>query len=204
MNEFTQMQLVRLISDMIQIGIIIDVQVKPLRYRVRFTPDLYTHWIPANVGHAGKVRDWEPLQKGEQVLVLKQFNTQNGVIIASLNQKSFDQPKDELDVFYREFPDGTWLQYDMKHHELSGQVKGKVSLDAETEIRMASPKIILIGDIEHQGKQTTTGNISSGASISAANNISDSVRSMADDREIFNRHDHFHGDPKTSVPNQKQ
>lgn len=34
--------------------------------------------------------------------------------------------------------------------------------------------------------------------------ITDSVRSMSDDREIYNGHDHFHGDPKTSAANQQQ
>ena len=211
MHDFTQSQLVRLISQMIQIGTIVEVQAKPLRYKVQFTSDLTTSWIPSDVGHAGAVKDFAPHQAGELVLVVKEFNTQGGVIVASLNQNSKDQPKDDLNLFYREFPDGTWLQYDMGKKVLSGSVVGKVNLDAEIEIRLASPKIKLIGDIEHDGKQTSTGDISSSAgsisaamNVSAGQNISDSVRSMAEDRDIYNNHDHQHGDPVTGKANQKQ
>lgn len=210
MHEFTQSQLVRLISQMIQIGTIVEVQAKPLRYKVQFTSDLTTSWIPSDVCHAGSVKDFAPHQAGELVLVVKEFNTQGGVIVASLNQNSNDQPKDDLNLFYREFPDGTWLQYDMGSKVLSGSVAGKVNLDAATEIRLAAPKLIFDGDIEHDGKQTSTGNIASQASISAVanvsagQNISDSVRSMDDDRNIYNNHDHQHGDPVTGKANQKQ
>ncbi|MDW6017642.1 phage baseplate assembly protein V [Vibrio plantisponsor] len=211
MHEFTQSQLVRRISQMIQIGTIVEVQAKPLRYKVQFTTDLTTSWIPSDVGHAGAVKDFAPHQAGELVLVVKEFNTQGGVIVASLNQNSKDQPKDDLNLFYREFPDGTWLQYDMGSKVLSGSVVGKVNLDAATEIRLAAPKLIFDGDIEHDGKQTSTGDISSSAgsisaamNVSAGQNISDSVRSMAEDRDIYNNHDHQHGDPVTGKANQKQ
>lgn len=192
MSEFTQAQLVRRISQMIQIGTIIEVQAKPLRYVVQYTPELETDLIPANVGHAGAVKDFAPLQVGEQVVVVKEFDTQGGVILGSLNQKSNDQPKDDLNLFYREFPDGTWLQYDMEQHVLSGFINGKVSLEAKAEIMLKSPKIKMIGDIEHDGSQKTTGD------------ISDGVRSMAADREIYNGHDHPHGDPVVGKVNQKQ
>ncbi|MFM2590047.1 phage baseplate assembly protein V [Vibrio sp. TBV020] len=192
MSEFTQAQLVRRISQMIQIGTIKEVQAKPLRYVVQYTPELETDLIPANVGHAGNVKDFAPLQVGEQVVVVKEFDTQGGVILGSLNQESNDQPKDDLNLFYREFPDGTWLQYDMEQHVLSGFINGKVSLEAKNEIMLKSPKIKMIGDIEHDGSQKTTGD------------ISDGVRSMAADREIYNGHDHPHGDPVVGKVNQKQ
>lgn len=202
--ELTQHQLIRLLSEMIQFGTITEVQAKPLRYKVRFDEERTSDWLRSNVGHAAEVKDWHPMQKGEQVVVLKPFGSHGGVIVASLNQTQFDQPKDNLKLFYREFPDGTWLQYDMENHRFSGEIKGEVDLVADEQFRVASPKIVLVGDIEHEGKQSTTGDISSGANITAANNISDSVRSMAGDREIYNGHDHNHGDPRTSPANQRQ
>lgn len=198
MGEFTQAQLVRLISQMIQIGTIVAVQPKPLRYRVQYTPDLVTDWIPANVGHAGTVKDFTPLQVGELVVVVKEFNTQTGVIIASLNQNSHDQPKDDLNLFFREFPDGTWLEYDMSKHVLSGYINGRVNLEAKTEIYMKSPKIVMIGDIEHDGNQKTSGD------IDADGDVIDGVRSMQEDRNIFNIHPHKHGVPLTTPPEVSQ
>ncbi|GLT18876.1 hypothetical protein GCM10007938_26580 [Vibrio zhanjiangensis] len=210
MSEFTQAQLVRLISQMIQIGIIVEVQAKPLRYKVQFTSDLTTNWIPSDVGHAGAVKDFAPHQEGELVLVVKEFNTQGGVIVASLNQKSHDQPKDDINLFYREFPDGTWLQYDMANKKLSGSVVGSVDIEAVSQIRLVSPKLFFVGDIEHQGKQISSGDILSKSSISAAanvsagQNISDGVRSMSEDRKIYNNHDHPIDTPNTQKPNQKK
>ncbi|OQK44014.1 phage P2 baseplate assembly protein gpV [Vibrio vulnificus] len=190
--EFTPAQLVRLLSEMIQFGTIIEVQTKPLRYKVRFDEHRVSGWIPMNVSHAAEVRSWKPLQVGEQVVVLKPFGAQGGVIVASLNQTKFDQPKEQLNLYYHEFPDGTWLEYDMDKHVLSGFVSGKVNLVVESEFRLESPKIIFVGDIEHDGTQRTTGD------------IYDGVRSMAEDRDIYNDHDHPHGDPIVGKVNQKQ
>ncbi|MCM5507131.1 phage baseplate assembly protein V [Vibrio sp. SCSIO 43169] len=128
MSEFTQAQLVRLISQMIQIGTIVEVQAKPLRYKVQFTSDLTTNWIPSDVSHAGAVKDFAPHQEGELVLVVKEFNTQGGVIVASLNQMSRDQPKDDINLFFREFPDGTWLEYDMLNSRFSAKFAGDVQV----------------------------------------------------------------------------
>ncbi|WP_051867852.1 phage baseplate assembly protein V [Vibrio sp. ER1A] len=196
--EFTQAQLHRLLSEMIQFGTITEVQASPLRYKVKFGENRISDWLRSDVGHAAQVKDWHPHQVGEQVIVIRPFNSQGGTIIASLNQAAFDQPQTDLNVFYRQFPDGTQLKYDMKNHVLSGKVVGKVNLDADTEIFLKAPKLKLIGDIEHTGDQHSTG------SIKSDSDIADSTRSMADDRDIYNDHDHNHGDPIVGKPNQEQ
>lgn len=190
--EYTPTQLIRLLSEMIQFGTIVEVKARPLLYKVRFDESRVSDWIPMDVSHAAQVRTWAPLQAGEQVIVLKSFGAQGGVIVASLNQARFKQPKDKLNLYYNEFPDGTWLEYDMDKHVLSGFVSGKVNLVVESEFRLESPKIIFVGDIEHDGTQRTTGD------------IYDGVRSMAEDRDIYNDHDHPHGDPIVGKVNQKQ
>ncbi|ELN6933056.1 phage baseplate assembly protein V [Vibrio navarrensis] len=124
----TPSQLVRLLSEMIQFGTIIEVQAKPLRYKVQFDEHRVSGWIPMNVSHAAEVRSFKPLQVGEQVVVLKPFGAQGGVIVASLNQTKFDQPKEQLNLYYHEFPDGTWLEYDMEEHKLTGHVEGDLIL----------------------------------------------------------------------------
>ncbi|HFQ4944516.1 phage baseplate assembly protein V [Vibrio vulnificus] len=126
--EYTPAQLVRLLSEMIQFGTIIEVQAKPLRYKVQFDEHRVSGWIPMNVSHAAEVRSFKPLQVGEQVVVLKPFGAQGGVIVASLNQTKFDQPKEQLNLYYHEFPDGTWLEYDMEEHKLTGHVEGDLIL----------------------------------------------------------------------------
>lgn len=181
--NLTMNKLARLLSEMIQFGSIIEVQPKPIRYKVRFDEHRTSGWIPANVGHAATVKNWAPLQKGEQVVVIKSFDSQGGVIVASINQAKFSQPKDNLNVHYREFPDGTWFEYDMEKKHLSGNIVGTVDLVVKEQFRLESPKIVLVGDIEHEGD------------IKSSGDISDKVRSMAEDRKIYNEHDHHHGNP---------
>ncbi|EPU2896287.1 phage baseplate assembly protein V [Vibrio vulnificus] len=147
----THSQLVRLLSEMIQFGTIIEVQAKPLRYKVQFDENRVSGWIPMNVSHAAEVRSWKPLQVGEQVVVLKPFGAQGGVIVASLNQTKFDQPKDKLNLYYHEFPDGTWLEYDMEEHKLTGHVEGDLILTTAGNAKLTATQNV---EIKSRGDMT--------------------------------------------------
>ncbi|HAS8166960.1 TPA: phage baseplate assembly protein V [Vibrio vulnificus] len=155
----THSQLVRLLSEMIQFGSIIEVQAKPLRYKVQFDENRVSGWIPMNVSHAAQVRSWKPLQVGEQVVVLKPFGAQGGVIVASLNQTKFDQPKDKLNLYYLEFPDGTWLEYDMEEHKLTGHVEGDLILTTAGNAKLTATQNVEIkssGDMTFNSEGTMT------------------------------------------------
>ncbi|END5390990.1 phage baseplate assembly protein V [Vibrio vulnificus] len=155
----THSQLVRLLSEMIQFGTIIEVQAKPLRYKVQFDENRVSGWIPMNVSHAAEVRSWKPLQVGEQVVVLKPFGAQGGVIVASLNQTKFDQPKDKLNLYYHEFPDGTWLEYDMEEHKLTGHVEGDLILTTAGNAKLTATQNVEIkssGDMTFNSEGTMT------------------------------------------------
>ncbi|EJO3993849.1 phage baseplate assembly protein V [Vibrio vulnificus] len=155
----THSQLVRLLSEMIQFGTIIEVQAKPLRYKVQFDENRVSGWIPMNVSHASEVRSWKPLQVGEQVVVLKPFGAQGGVIVASLNQTKFDQPKDKLNLYYLEFPDGTWLEYDMEEHKLTGHVEGDLILTTAGNAKLTATQNVEIkssGDMTFNSEGTMT------------------------------------------------
>ncbi|ASC56498.1 phage baseplate assembly protein V [Vibrio vulnificus] len=155
----THSQLVRLLSEMIQFGTIIEVQAKPLRYKVQFDEHRVSGWIPMNVSHAAEVRSFKPLQVGEQVVVLKPFGAQGGVIVASLNQTKFDQPKDKLNLYYHEFPDGTWLEYDMEEHKLTGHVEGDLILTTAGNAKLTATQNVEIkssGDMTFNSEGTMT------------------------------------------------
>ncbi|EOH4100081.1 phage baseplate assembly protein V [Vibrio vulnificus] len=155
----THSRLVRLLSEMIQFGTIIEVQAKPLRYKVQFDENRVSGWIPMNVSHAAQVRSWKPLQVGEQVVVLKPFGAQGGVIVASLNQTKFDQPKDKLNLYYHEFPDGTWLEYDMEEHKLTGHVEGDLILTTAGNAKLTATQNVELkssGDMTFNSEGTMT------------------------------------------------
>ncbi|AAO08639.1 Phage P2 baseplate assembly protein gpV [Vibrio vulnificus] len=155
----TPSQLVRLLSEMIQFGTIIEVQAKPLRYKVQFDENRVSGWIPMNVSHAAEVRSFKPLQVGEQVVVLKPFGAQGGVIVASLNQTKFDQPKEQLNLYYHEFPDGTWLEYDMEEHKLTGHVEGDLILTTAGNAKLTATQNVEIkssGDMTFNSEGTMT------------------------------------------------
>jgi hypothetical protein len=88
--------------------------------------------------------------------------------------------------------DGADMSYDRDAHTL------RISLPSGATIEIiADGGLSIVGDTNIIGKLHTTDNISSDR------DIIDSVRSMQADRDIYNGHDHPHGDPITGTTNQQ-
>jgi len=102
-------------------------------------------------------------------------------------------------VFLVQFGDGSSVEHNREQHTLKIVNVGDIDVTTPEQIKMTASKgFVMIGNIEHQGDTHTTGN------IAADKDISDKTRSMAADRGIYNGHDHPHGTPNTSKPNQQQ
>lgn len=135
-------------------------------------------WI---VGRAANRRDWSQLSVGEQVIVLSPSgNLGNAVALAGLYSNANPAPSTDPAETVTVMPDGAVFRYNHETHTLDMLLPsgGVANLNADLNV---DGNIVATGD------------------------ISDSVRSMAADRAIYNSHNHT-GDSggSTSAPGQQQ
>lgn len=137
--------------------------------------DLTTPFIKWFSQSAGKVSHYRCPTKGEQALILNFGGGNTGAqSIALVGIDSTQFP----------FPADNPKQVVTAYGEKCAQIW---DMDAGTLTFKASEKIILDTPL-----------------VNGTGNISDKTRTMQADREIYNRHQHPNGTPKTGVPEQKQ
>lgn len=86
------------------------------RVRVRSAGKL-TGWLPWTAGRAGGDTQWDPLDMGEQVImVAPSGDLTQAVIIGSIHQKSAPAPENGADVQGRRWKDGAVDRYDRENH----------------------------------------------------------------------------------------
>ncbi|MGB0468571.1 MAG: phage baseplate assembly protein V [Pontibacterium sp.] len=191
----------RRVANMVRRGRVhsVDLQAQPPRCRVEFQENVVSGWLPWVSGRAGTRKDWEPLTVGERVLVVSESGElANGVVISGLNNTDYSVPSTSPDEHVTRYEDGTQITYDRAVHKLT------ISVGGDGDAQLDCKTFHINADIEHNGKQHSTGNIQSDQNIAAAQNISDGIRSMSADRQIYNDHDHNHDSDTTSKPNQGQ
>ncbi|WP_321939802.1 phage baseplate assembly protein V [Paraburkholderia sp. J8-2] len=123
-NEFR-----RLIVNMIRKGSVFDVDLtsNPPTCRVSVgdpddadNPGLTTNWIPFATTRAGTTREWNPLTKGEQVILLCPMgDPAQGIAVAGINSDAAPAPSNSPDKHLRVYPDGAQLEYDHAAHALT-------------------------------------------------------------------------------------
>lgn len=148
-NEFR-----RLIVNLIRKGSVADVDLtsNPPTCRVSVgdpddpdNPGLVTNWIPFATVRAGETREWNPLTKGERVLLLCPMgDPAQGVAVAGLNSEDTPPPSNSPDKHLRRYPDGAELEYDHAAHAL------KATLPAGATVLIVAP-----GAVNVQTKQAT-------------------------------------------------
>ncbi|MFP6562378.1 phage baseplate assembly protein V [Paraburkholderia sp. B3] len=144
----------RLIVNLIRKGSVIDVDLtsNPPTCRVSVgdpadtdNPGLTTNWIPFLALRAGTTREWNPLTKGERVLLLCPMgDPAQGVAVAGLNADDTPPPSTSPDKHLRRYPDGAELEYDHAAHAL------KATLPAGATVLIVAP-----GAVNVQTKQAT-------------------------------------------------
>ncbi|MEX4004915.1 phage baseplate assembly protein V [Paraburkholderia sp. EG285A] len=148
-NEFR-----RLIVNLIRKGSVFDVDLtsNPPTCRVSVgdpddadNPGLVTNWIPFATTRAGKTREWNPLTKGEQVILLCPMgDPAQGIAIAGINSDAAPAPSHSADKHLRVYPDGAQLEYDHAAHALTATLP-----------EGATVLIVAPGAVNMQTKQAT-------------------------------------------------
>lgn len=143
--------------------------------------DLETPFIKWFAQSAGRVSHYRCPTVNEQVILLN-FGAGNtgtqSIALVGIDSTDFPFPADNPDLVMTAYGDKCAEIWDMK--------KGTLTLKAEKEILLDTKLVHATEDIHADGE------------------VSDQVRTMSEDRNIYNGHDHPHGDPNTSVPNQSK
>jgi phage baseplate assembly protein V len=136
------------------------------RVRVR-SGDVLTGWIPWTSGRAGGDSEWDPLDTGEQVvMVAPSGDLAQAVIVGSIHQQQFAAPDTGEDVRARRYKDGALDSYDRASHTRTITVPSggaiRFSIGGTTWELTASgatlttSKLTVNGDIDLKGTLTAT------------------------------------------------
>ncbi len=171
--SFERVELARKLASLIRIGTVHKVRHSPYAVRVK-SGTLITAWLPVLSGRAGKNCQWNPLEVGEQVVVLcPDGNPAQGWVLGGCYSQAFPAPSANPDKTVHHFSDGGRFEYDRKAHHLD------INLPAGATVNLNA-----VGGITFTGDLLVNGN------ITATKDITDKTRSMAADRGIFNQHQH--------------
>ena len=139
---------------------------------------------------AGEVVEYRLPSIGEQAVLLNVGGGDNSsmtIALIGVPSDKFPLPTDNPDETLRVYPDKTSVKYNHKTHKLTVDVKsGEAEIIIPKKTKLDTKLLHVTGNIKADG------------------DIEDHTRSMQDDRTIYNGHDHPHGVPNTSVPNQSK
>ena len=172
-KSFDVVELARQLANVVRPGIVVRVDHEQAKVRVQ-SGELLTQWLPWLTQRAGNNRNWQPLEVGEQVLLLCPCgDPAQAWVLGSGYQENSPAPSSDPDIEIYRFSDGAQFQYDRKFQRLSIHLPsgGRTILDST-------------GGIEFDGDLTVNGN------ITATGEITDHTRSMQADRDIYNSHKH--------------
>ncbi|MFX4310417.1 phage baseplate assembly protein V [Enterobacter sp. 63] len=133
-------ELIRLLENILRVGVVIDVDEESWRVRVQ-SGELQTDWLRWNTTRAGAFSIWVPPSAGEQVwLGCIGGNPETAVIIGSLYSNDYPAPGSSLKEIVLTAPDGALFRYDAEASALEAQgmktahIKTSVSVTLETPV----------------------------------------------------------------------
>jgi phage baseplate assembly protein V len=166
-------ELERRLMNVVMLGQIMAIDAEHHQVQVKLSFE--SPWLPWLTHRAGRdTTFWAP-DVGEQVLILcPQGNVALGVVLPALYQNRFPAPTTDPNQYHLHFSDGAHICYDKTTHQLT------MTLPAAGQLNITAP-----GGINLTGNLTVTGD------ISASQTIGDGIRSMDQDRRLYNQHTHL-------------
>jgi phage baseplate assembly protein V len=145
--------LARLIENLIRLGTIAAVQMKPPRVQVK-TGSLTTGWLPWIAARAGADREWNPPTESEQVILFSPSGQLgNGIVLTGLFSDNIPANGDREGLHRTTYRDGTVIEYDSVAHHLNATLA-----EGGTTNLVSTGGIHIVGPITHEGDYTQTGN----------------------------------------------
>jgi len=172
-------ELERRVGQMVVRGKIADVD--PVRHvaKVEYGPGQTTGWLQWKPMRSGKAIVWWCPEVGEGATVISEGDLSLGEILPGSYHKDFQAPSSNPELFLVQYGDGATMAYDREAHlyRLTLPAGGRVELVAPAGFK-------LTGDTEIDGALRVT------KDTTCDGEVSDQVRSMSADRELYNVHNH--------------
>jgi len=167
-------ELMRLLSNVLRVGTVSQIQSDPPRVRVE-TGDLLTDWLRWSTQRAGAFNVWMPPAVGEQVLLAcPGGTTEAAVILCSINSAAFPAPSGSLNEICITAPDGARFSYDADAGALAASGIKTAEIAASVSVTLRAPLVEcteqlraktlditdggqLAGEFTHSGKFTSNG-----------------------------------------------
>ncbi|MFQ6333192.1 phage baseplate assembly protein V [Methylophilus sp. 3sh_L] len=144
-------ELSRRVENMIRFGSIEQIDFAAKRVRVR-SGNVLTNWLQWRVGRAGRTKEWDPPDIGEQVMIFSPSGViENGIVTPSIYCDDFDASSSDPNVHMREYPDGARISYNHSTGELIAHGVKTALVEASTQVTLDTPHVHLTGALEVDG-----------------------------------------------------
>lgn len=134
-------ELERLISNLLRVGVVEEVDTEKRVCRVR-TGDILTDWIRWGADRAGAGRSWWAPVAGEQVL-LGAVNGEltTAFVLCSLYSDANGAPSHSAQAMHKTFSDGAVIEYEPETGELTVTGIQKATVNAAQKIDATAPEV---------------------------------------------------------------
>lgn len=134
-------ELHRLLTNIIRVGLVTEVDLVGHRCRVR-TGDLKTDWVPWLTTRAGHSRAWWAPNVGEQVLLLAiAGELTTAFVLPAVYSEQFPAPSVSADAVHIAFPDGAIMEYEPASSALKVTGIKTATVNASESVSVTAPQI---------------------------------------------------------------
>lgn len=134
-------ELERLISNLLRVGVVEEVNTEKMVCRVR-TGDILTDWIRWGTDRAGAGRSWWAPVAGEQVIIgAVNGELTTAFVLCSLYSDANSAPSHSAQAMHKTFSDGAVIEYEPETGELTVTGIQKATVNAAQKIDATAPEV---------------------------------------------------------------
>ena len=176
-------ELIRLLENILRVGVVIAVDEESWRVRVQ-SGELQTDWLRWNTTRAGAFSIWVPPSVGEQVwLGCIGGNPETAVIIGSLYSNDHPAPGSSLKEIMLTAPDGASFRYDAEASALEAQGMKTAHIKASASVTLETPLVECTDHLKTRTFELTEGGTMKG-------DVTHSDGSLSSNGKVLHTHKH--------------